>query len=115
MPRRRGGHMRRHGRSFAGAAFALAITIAILAPAAPASAQAAKAAKKPATAHLEAYIEAFNSGSLDKMKAFFEEHFAASALTETPVPQRLARYQSGKVQLKSFEVQRVVAELDHQT
>jgi len=107
--------MRRHGRSFAGAALAAAFTIAILAPAAPASAQAAKAAKKPATAHLEAYIEAFNSGSLDKMKAFFEEHFAASALKETPVPQRLARYQSGKVQLKSFEVQRVVAELEHQT
>ena len=76
--------------------------MAILAPATPASAQAANAAKKPATAHLQAYIEAFNTGSLDEMKAFFEEHFAASALKETPVPQRLARYQSGKLQLKSF-------------
>ncbi|MCK7482986.1 MAG: hypothetical protein M0C28_42120 [Candidatus Moduliflexus flocculans] len=111
--------MRRHARSFVAAALA-ALAISIAAPAAPA-APAVRAsrprpgAEKPATTHLKAYIEAFNSGSLDKMKAFFEAHFAASALQELPVPQRLARYQSGKIQLKSFEIQRVVAELEHQT
>ena len=77
--------------------------------------QKAGAGNKPATVHLEAYIEAFNSGSLDRMKAFFEEHFAASALEETPAGQRIIRYQNGKLQLKSLAVERVVAELDFQT
>jgi len=79
------------------------------------AAQKAGAGNKPATAHLQAYIEAFNSGSLDRMKAFFEEHFAASALKETPVAQRVTRYQNGRLQLKSLTVERVVAELDFQT
>jgi CubicO group peptidase (beta-lactamase class C family) len=79
------------------------------------AAQKAKAGEKPATAHLRAYIEAFNAGSLDGMKAFFEEHFAASALKETPVAQRIVRYQNGRLQLKSFLVERTVAELDFQT
>ena len=95
-------------------ALAAALAFAAASPAAP-SPQAAKAAAKPATARLEAYIEAFNSGSLDRMKTFFEEHFAASALKDTPVPRRLVRYQAGKLQLKSFEVDRVVAELPYQT
>jgi D-alanyl-D-alanine carboxypeptidase len=79
------------------------------------AAQKAAPAAKPATAHLRAYIEAFNSGSLDRMKVFFEEHFAASALKETPVAQRLTRYQNGKLQLKSLTVERTVAELEFQT
>jgi CubicO group peptidase (beta-lactamase class C family) len=80
-----------------------------------AAAQKAGAADKPATVHLKAYIEAFNSGSLDRMKAFFEEHFAASALKETPVGQRLIRYQNGKQQIQSLKLDRIVAELDFQT
>ena len=83
--------------------------------AASGAAQKAGAKDKPATVHLQAYIEAFNSGSLDRMKAFFEEHFAASALKETPVAQRVTRYQNGRLQLKSLAVERVVAELDFQT
>jgi hypothetical protein len=79
------------------------------------NAQTAKPADKPATAHLQAYIEAFNTGSLDRMKAFFEEHFAASVLKETPVAQRLARYQGGKLQLKSLTMERAVSELAFQT
>jgi CubicO group peptidase (beta-lactamase class C family) len=82
---------------------------------ASAAAQKSAPAAKPATAHLQAYIEAFNSGSLDRMKAFFEEHFAASALKEAPVAQRLTRYQNGRLQLKSLTVERIVAELDFQT
>jgi D-alanyl-D-alanine carboxypeptidase len=100
-----------------GTVWTAAASFMILALAAPGPAQqaTAKAAEKPATAHLNAYIEAFNSGSLDRMKAFFEDHFAESALKETPVAQRLARYQAGRVQLKSFAVERIVAELPFQT
>jgi CubicO group peptidase (beta-lactamase class C family) len=83
--------------------------------AAPGFGQEAKSTDKPATVHLNAYIEAFNSGSLDRMKAFFEAHFADSALKEMPVAQRLARYQGGKAQLKSFTVDKIVAELPLQT
>ena len=69
---------------------------------------------KAALAHLEAYIEAFNSGSLDRMKAFLEEHFTGSSLKEAPVAQRLARYQGGKLQFKSFSVERIVATVNFQ-
>jgi D-alanyl-D-alanine carboxypeptidase len=79
------------------------------------NAQKAKPADKPATVHLLAYIESFNSGSLDRMKAFFEEHFAASALKQAPVAQRLTRYQGGKQQLKSFTLEKTVSELEYQT
>jgi len=103
-----------HGIAPAGAA-ALMIAFLAVALAVPASAQTEKPADKPATAHLQAYIEAFNSGSLDRMKAFFEEHFAASSLKDVPVAQRLVRYQNGKPQLKSFALDRVVAELEYQT
>ncbi len=103
-----------HGIAPAGAA-ALLIAFLAFALAAPVSAQTAKASDKPATAHLQAYIEAFNSGSLDEMKAFFEDHFAASSLKEAPVAQRLTRYQSGRLQLKSFSVDRIVAEMAFRT
>ena len=78
-------------------------------------AQTSSGADKPASGHLRAYIEAFNSGSLDRMRAFFEEHFAASALKDAPVPQRVTRYQNGKLQLKSLALERVVAELPSQS
>lgn len=117
--------MRRYARTLTTfatpAATALAAALVLSLPTAlSATPQSAKApakapAEKPATTHLKAYIEAFNTGSLDTMKAFFESHFAASALKELTVPQRLARYQGGKLQLKSFEIERVVAELEHQT
>ena len=106
--------MKTHNRrTFRRGAAAFATLVLILA--ASGYAQKADAAGKPATAHLQAYIEAFNSGSLDRMKAFFEEHFAPSALKEAPVAQRLVRYQNGKLQLKSFALDRVVAELEFQT
>jgi D-alanyl-D-alanine carboxypeptidase len=69
---------------------------------------------KAALAHLEAYLEAFNSGSLDRMKAFFGEHFTGSSLKEATVAQRLARYQGGKRQFKSFSVERIVATIAFQ-
>lgn len=94
---------------------AVLAAVAAGAVAAAGAAQKAGPEEKPATAHLKAYIEAFNSGSLDRMKAFFEEHFAASALREMPAAQRLVRYQNGRQRLKSLAVERVVAELDFQT
>jgi len=94
--------------------FALLASLA-LAGAAPSAPAAPQAGEKPATTHLMAYIEAFNSGSPDRMKEFFESHFAASALQETPVAQRLTRYENGRLQLKSLSVERVVAERPWQT
>ena len=106
--------MTTHDRTtFRRGAAAWAILALILAS--PGYARPATAADRPATTHLQAYIEAFNTGSLDRMKAFFEEHFAASALKETPVAQRIVRYQNGKLQLKSLATERIVAELDFQT
>jgi D-alanyl-D-alanine carboxypeptidase len=101
----------------AGPAGAGLLALALLAgvPAAPASPQEAKSSDKPATVHLQAYIEAFNSGSLDRMKAFFEEHFTAASLKQAPVVQRLVRYQNGRLQIRSFTLERVIAELDYRT
>ncbi len=70
-------------------------------PAAPANA---------ALAHLQAYIEAFNSGVPGQMKAYFLAHAAAEALKEMPVEQRLIRFRRAKAQLKSLEIQRVVSD-----
>jgi CubicO group peptidase (beta-lactamase class C family) len=94
--------------------FAVLAMIALAAAGASAS-TAPQAEEKPATTRLMAYIEAFNSGSPDRMKEFFETHFAASALQETPVAQRLTRYESGRLQLKSLSVERVIAERPWQT
>jgi len=94
--------------------FAVLAMIALAAAAVPAP-QAGQAEERPATTRLKAYIEAFNSGSPDRMKEFFETHFAASALQETPVAQRLTRYESGRLQLKSLSVERVIAERPWQT
>jgi D-alanyl-D-alanine carboxypeptidase len=94
--------------------FAVLAMIALAAAAVPAP-QAGQVEERPATTHLKAYIEAFNSGSPDRMKEFFETHFAASALQETPVAQRLTRYENGRLQLKSLSVERVIAERPWQT
>jgi len=73
-------------------------------------AQAPAAPGNPPLAHLKAYIEAFNSGVPGQMKAFFEAHFAASALKEVPLQQRLARFRGAKAQLKSLQIERVVTD-----
>jgi CubicO group peptidase (beta-lactamase class C family) len=64
----------------------------------------------PPLAHLKAYVEAFNAGVPGQMKAFFEAHFAASALKEVPLPQRLARFRGAKAQLKSLQIERIVSD-----
>lgn len=101
----------------AGPAGAALLAVAVLASgsAAPASAQKTVAGDKPATVRLQAYIEAFNSGSVDRMKAFLEENFTPAALKDAPVAQRLNRYRSGLAQIKSYSLERVVAELDFRT
>jgi CubicO group peptidase (beta-lactamase class C family) len=97
------------------------ITLSVLACAAiflsaqGAFAQDAKSQDRPATTHLKAYIEAFNSGDAEQMKAFFEAHFAASALKQTNPEARLARYQTAKSRLQSFSLQKIVAELPLET
>jgi len=78
-------------------------------------AQDAKSQEPPATVHLKAYIEAFNSGDPEQMRAFFEAHFAASALKEIPIEQRLTRFRGANAQLKSMQLEKIVAEQPFQT
>jgi len=59
-------------------------------------AQESKSSVQPATDHLKAYIEAFNSGVPGQMRAFFVAHFAASALKEIPVEQRVTRFRGAR-------------------
>ena len=87
---------------------AAACLVSVLAPSALAQAPAAPA--NPPLAHLKAYVEAFNSGVPGRMKAFFEAHFAASALKEVPLQQRLTRFRGAKAQLKSLQIERVVSD-----
>jgi CubicO group peptidase (beta-lactamase class C family) len=74
------------------------------------AAQDAPAKVPAATARLTAYIEAFNSGSVDRMRQFFTEHFAESALLEVPVDARVARYSTTLTRMRLLTVQKIVAE-----
>jgi CubicO group peptidase (beta-lactamase class C family) len=71
-------------------------------------------APPPATARLEAYIKAFNSGSDEAMREFLLAHFSESALKELPVEQRLARYAGARARLRSFELEKILAERPRQ-
>jgi len=78
-------------------------------------AQESKSQEPPATNHLKAYIEAFNSGDPVQMKAFFETQFAASSLKEANIEARLARYQGAKLRLQSFKLEKIAAEQPFRT
>ncbi len=65
---------------------------------------------RPATVHLKAYLDAFNSGSPEMLRKFFLTHYAESALKETPVEQRLGHYSAMKAKLKSLELKKILAE-----
>jgi len=71
--------------------------------------------ERPATVHLRAYIEAFNSGSPESMRAFFGAHYAESALRETSVEERVARFPAIKSRLGSIRLEKVAAEQPSQT
>lgn len=79
------------------------------------AAQDATTAGAPATSRLHEYVKAFNSGSGDRMREFFMAHYAESALRETPVEARLARYTTSFSRLRSFKVQKIVAERASET
>ncbi len=64
----------------------------------------------PATAHLLAYVEAFNSGDPAQMKAFIHGHFSDAALRQTSAEERLSRYAPAKSRWQSFTVQKILAE-----
>ena len=78
-------------------------------------AQESKSPVPSATDHLKAYVEAFNSVVPGQMRAFFEAHFAASALKEIPIEQRVTRFRGAKAQLKSLELEKIIAEQPFQT
>ena len=104
--------MSTHTRGMALSALACA---AVILSALGGIAQESKSTDKPATDRLKAYIEAFNSGDQGQTKAFFEAHFAASALKEIPVEQRLTRCQGAKSQLLSLQIEKIIAERPFQT
>ncbi len=99
--------MRRRCRSLGWTAAAILLT-SVWALSGPAQDPSAPA--NPALAHLQAYIEAFNSGVPGQMKAYLLEHVAARALKELPVEQRLIRFSKTKAQLKAVVIERVVSD-----
>jgi CubicO group peptidase (beta-lactamase class C family) len=103
--------MSAHNRIIALAA--AAVMICALAPSGFAQEQAS--AEQPATGHIKAYIAAFNSVVAGQMRAFFQAHFAESALKEIPVDQRVTRFRGAKAQLKSLELEKMIAEQPFQT
>jgi D-alanyl-D-alanine carboxypeptidase len=96
-------------------AFSALACAAVFLSAAGGIAQEPTSQESPATNHLKAYIEAFNSGDPVQMKAFFETHFAASSLKEANIEARLTRYQGVKQRLQSFKLERIVAEQPFRT
>jgi D-alanyl-D-alanine carboxypeptidase len=80
-----------------------------------AAAQGSNPASLPATVRLKAYLDAFNSGSPDKLREFFLAHYAESALKETSVEQRLGRYAATKAQLQSVQLRKIAAERPAET
>jgi D-alanyl-D-alanine carboxypeptidase len=79
------------------------------------SAQGPDTETPPATIHLKAYVQAFNSGSLEEMKAFFETHLAESALKQIPVEARLKRFEQAKSGMRSIRIDKIAAERPFQT
>jgi D-alanyl-D-alanine carboxypeptidase len=90
-------------------ALAAALAAACLAPG------LAQEKRVPATVRLTAYIEAFNSGSPEKMREFFTAHYAESALRETSIEARLARYPASRARLGSLSLEKVMAERADET
>ncbi len=78
-------------------------------------AQGSNPASPPATVRLKAYLDAFNSGSPDKLREFFQAHYAESALKETSVEQRVGRYAATKARLQSVQLRKIVAERPAET
>ncbi|HOW86790.1 MAG TPA: serine hydrolase domain-containing protein [Candidatus Aminicenantes bacterium] len=102
--------MIRSKRSIAGAAAAALLAAGLAFPAPAQAPSAAASAAKPALARLQGYIETFNSGVPGRMKLFFQDCFAASALNEIPVGQRVVRFRGVKRELGSLAVERVVSD-----
>jgi CubicO group peptidase (beta-lactamase class C family) len=94
---------------------ALAASAAICALAQSEAAQKSNAPAPPATAHLMAYIQAFNSGDARELRAFFVAHYAASALQETSIETRVARFPAAKSRLQSIRIEKILAERPFQT
>lgn len=69
----------------------------------------------PATARLHEYVKAFNSGSADVMREFFMSHCAESALRETSVEARIARFTTALSWMKSLNIRKIAAERPYET
>ncbi len=80
-----------------------------------ASISAFQETRLPATLHLAAYLEAFNSGNPASMREFIQAHFADSALRQTPLEERVSRYTTAASRWQSLNLQKIVAERPGQT
>jgi len=77
--------------------------------------QAGDSRAKPASTALTEYVKAFNTGDPAAMRAFFASRYAASALKETSVEERVNRYPATKNRLQSLDVGKILAEREFQT
>jgi len=80
-----------------------------------ASISAFQETRLPATLHLAAYLEAFNSGNPASMREFIQTHFADSALRQTPLEERVSRHTTAAPRWQSLNLQKIVAERPGQT
>jgi CubicO group peptidase (beta-lactamase class C family) len=80
-----------------------------------ASISAFQETRLPATLHLTAYLEAFNSGNPASMREFIQAHFADSALRQTPLEERVSRHTTAASRWQSLNLQKIVAERPGQT
>lgn len=105
------GYRRAAARPAAIARLVLAALILVPALSGRAAATQAQAVPdNPPLAHLRAYIEAFNAAVPGTMRTFIASRYAAAALQDTPVEQRLTRFRSARSQLKSLELVRVLSD-----
>jgi CubicO group peptidase (beta-lactamase class C family) len=58
---------------------------------------------------VRAYIEAFNSGSDDRLRNFFQSYLPARALEERPIEARIERTKLMRSDLKSLELKKLIA------
>jgi D-alanyl-D-alanine carboxypeptidase len=64
----------------------------------------------PATAHLMAYVEAFNSNDAGKMRGFIQTHFSETALRQSSLEERLGRFAPAKSRWQSLTIEKILAE-----
>jgi CubicO group peptidase (beta-lactamase class C family) len=66
----------------------------------------------PAGRHAAAWLEAFNSGDAETMRAMYEKHLAAEALAKRPMEDRIGRYKASQGRFGTLTPVRIVEATD---